>query len=652
MPSTSFLSFLLVSTGLAGCAFYASQAERSSGATAAEAGASINKTDAASGEGGGNDASVEALPRTGWTRMTGSDLHAVWGASDADIWAVGEKGTMRHFDGILWSDVPSGTSETLRAVSGSASNEVWAVGDAGTAIRWNGIRWQEAATGLKAKAAPGVTPALRGVWSRGASDAWAVGDAGTVLHWRGRVWEPVDVGAGGASLRAIGGNAGGALTVLSSSGAWRSEGGTTWRRDPQMDGHCVALWVEPRAVVFGAWAACLGYQGSPNDQHSVFRDFLGWKPDERASTDMRYAISGTGSDNVWTSGVRGAVDHFDGLQWTRMRAPTNVTLNGIWASPSGQAWAAGPAGTLCRFDRTQWICDDFGRGPQFASAVWGSASNDVWVAGESAQMFHWNGVRWHAGENLALTSPTTGSRPPTPSVILGLWGSASDDVWATSEVGDLLHWDGDRWSTQSTDPGASYGAVHGSGRRDAWIVAARGPTPIAERVMRHWDGRAWTAHAPGTTASLEALWVLAPNDAWAGGEDGVSVHWNGQLWQEVPTGLGRDETIRAAWGSATNNVWMATQRGVLIHWDGSGWARIPTPPTELALVTSLWASGPSELWVFGISRVADAPYTAMRWDGRSWSSIVTGMQDVRAAWSHSPSELWAVGSGVARFLRP
>ena len=48
-----------------------------------------------------------------------------------DAWAVGGGGTTLHWNGTVWSSVPSGTTETLYGVWGSGPNDVWAVTSAG-----------------------------------------------------------------------------------------------------------------------------------------------------------------------------------------------------------------------------------------------------------------------------------------------------------------------------------------------------------------------------------------------------------------------------------------------------------------------------------------------------------------------------------------
>lgn len=110
-------------------------------------------------------------------------LLAIWGSSASDIWAVGEKGTIRHHGAGYgeWELVASPTTETLHAVWGSASNDVWAVGETGTILHWDGAAWKPS---LAAFPVNKTKPHLYGVWGSGPSDVWIVGD-GIALHYTG-----------------------------------------------------------------------------------------------------------------------------------------------------------------------------------------------------------------------------------------------------------------------------------------------------------------------------------------------------------------------------------------------------------------------------------------------------------------------------------
>ncbi len=113
--------------------------------------------------------------------------------SPTDGWAVGDNGTIIHWDGYAWSTVPSPTTQTLNAVSMVSATDGWAVGDGGTILHWDGHAWSRI---------PSPTAdTLRDVMVS-ATDGWAIGGLSScssfgcvttsiILHWNGQVWSSV-----------------------------------------------------------------------------------------------------------------------------------------------------------------------------------------------------------------------------------------------------------------------------------------------------------------------------------------------------------------------------------------------------------------------------------------------------------------------------
>lgn len=60
------------------------------------------------------------------------DLYAIWGRAEDDVYVVGARGTILHFDGLGWAAVPSSVSRDLFAIVGTPT-QILAVGEAGVA---------------------------------------------------------------------------------------------------------------------------------------------------------------------------------------------------------------------------------------------------------------------------------------------------------------------------------------------------------------------------------------------------------------------------------------------------------------------------------------------------------------------------------------
>ena len=100
-------------------------------------------------------------------------MNSIWGSGASDIFAVGDFGTILHYDGSSWTYQDSATDQHLWGVWGSSGSEVFAVGHKGTIVRYDGSSWRAEASG--------TTEGLQAVWGAGTS-MWAVGTAGVILH--------------------------------------------------------------------------------------------------------------------------------------------------------------------------------------------------------------------------------------------------------------------------------------------------------------------------------------------------------------------------------------------------------------------------------------------------------------------------------------
>ena len=126
------------------------------------------------------------------TSGTPNGLNALWGSSSTDIFAVGDKGTVIHYDGDgdnngspddIWELMNSGTDVKLLGVWGNSSTDVYAVGNSHkeeywkrTVIHYDGISWEEVPTGN------GVT--LMSPWGSATDDITAAGSFGSIMRYK------------------------------------------------------------------------------------------------------------------------------------------------------------------------------------------------------------------------------------------------------------------------------------------------------------------------------------------------------------------------------------------------------------------------------------------------------------------------------------
>ena len=137
------------------------------------------------------------------TGASAAAIRGIWTADGVDVWGVGEGGLIRRWrDGV--EEVFDAPGADLFAVHGQAADDVWAVGDRGRVVHWNGTSWFDLL--------PVTARALHRVHAVAPDRAWAVGDAGVALGWDGLGWS-VEAEVAHTDLRAVWGDVTGSATA-------------------------------------------------------------------------------------------------------------------------------------------------------------------------------------------------------------------------------------------------------------------------------------------------------------------------------------------------------------------------------------------------------------------------------------------------------
>lgn len=279
--------------------------------------------------------------------------------------------------------VPPGAVGTgaLTGVYGSSATDVWAVGDAGTMLHWNGTAWQSVTkvTNL----------ALHGVWGSATDNFYAVGDGGLILHWDGKAWTPQTSNVT-VALRAISG--------LGTSYVWAvGDGGT---RLLSTDGN---TWMMKKlgTDLYGVWLDAAGQlmievgANSTIDIAAVDSGSLTMSTNGFPNAKMT-AVSGFATGKFWAVGEDGRARTLQGGNFTATAA-SSQPLNGVWVydtggNPAG-GWAVGSNGTVVSLNAStqQWVNTASGVSSALY-AVWGSSGTDIWMVGEQGIILHYPGL--------------------------------------------------------------------------------------------------------------------------------------------------------------------------------------------------------------------------------------------------------------------
>lgn len=157
---------------------------------------------------------------------------------------------------------------------------------------------------------------------------------------------------------------------------------------------------------------------------------------------------------------------------------------------------------------------------------------------------------------------------PPGQTLRAVWGDGAGIVWTVSEEGNVLRWDGAKWSIVHTDAGKLF-ALWGSGPTDIWVGGTNG--------LFHGTGAtsatlAWAHVASEGNMPILSVWGSAANDVWAVGNDGAA-----------------SRVLHYAGPSADPN--------------DSGWAVDPVSARVVGKLVRVWGYSPTDVWTVGSNLV-------------------------------------------------
>lgn len=272
---------------------------------------------------------------------TTQPLYAVWGAAPHDVWAVGEYGTILHYDGAQWTSVANTISRSLVRVWGASSTDIWAtaytVGGGGYAVyHYDGSQWTQS-----------TSVGNGGVWGTASNNVWVGGDGGFLMRFDGAQWSTVSSpfngaiddfsGTSASDVWAVGDAGGGIATMHYDGNSWTAVPTPPVQR-------LGTVWAASAADV---WAG--GYKGSPAQPVMLRWNGSTWSevpPPSLGGACCVHQLWGSAANSVWGTSSGGQILHFDGTQWSVEGTSTTSTLASIWGFGDDDVWAVGDGGVI------------------------------------------------------------------------------------------------------------------------------------------------------------------------------------------------------------------------------------------------------------------------------------------------------------------
>lgn len=308
------------------------------------------------------------------------------GVSENDIWAVGEKGVIMHWDGAVWSRERSNTDYDINSLAIVQKNDIWAVGGtprhalSGIILHWDGKKWSSVRE---------TEQILYGIRSITPDSFSIVGGCGT---------ENGDAKGGCAY-----------------SATLRKDGSLIEDTIPQNIKVLKSVWrAGPSGDIFAVGGIGALGTGDPNRQCPRSPNEIGRVLQRKSATE-----------NSWSN--------------IPLNLPDQIcNLNGAWGSSDKDVWGVGDYGAIIHWNGSFWE-DHTSRLEAVTHRrnlwqVWGFGPADVWAVGGSRLrsdpkkpgsgiIVHWTDA---SSTVVAFPGAMADKSPPYKN---GIWGANPDDVW-------------------------------------------------------------------------------------------------------------------------------------------------------------------------------------------------------------------------------
>jgi len=315
------------------------------------------------------------------------------------------------------------TDETVRLTDlwGSGATDVWAVGTRGTILHYDGATWEKADP-VAPEGGAGFT--LRSVWLERPDDVW-IADGHSIWHgtgWKGphaSDWSFVVASEDEPAPTAIRGRGRTVFIARSMRGA------------------------NPFYSIQGWLSATDGWTDAGLETIPIFAEyFLTFNAIAVSRQDEAWALADVFSSEGYVYRIGRPSDPASESPWQveeyDFKSSTRRAL-GVWGDDSA-VWLVGTKGLLRRITRSAVPSKSFEivESPVRADLhdVFGFGPADVWAVGEASTVLHWDGNAW-----TKVSTPFDHLNETERPTFESIWGSSPTDIWIAGD-GTMVHFDG------------------------------------------------------------------------------------------------------------------------------------------------------------------------------------------------------------------
>ncbi len=278
------------------------------------------------------------------------------------------------------------------------------------------------------------------------------------------------------------------------------------------------------------------------------------------------AIAGRAKNDVWASGSRGLVMHWDGQLWKDVQPPipTHESLTNLFVTPTETWGISGRAIVRRDLDPSTIVTTRIGIGRYFSGlAILPTGDVYACVSPKGAE----GAINQVLGKvDLATKKATFVADPILESLnqvqtmaVRAMHFVPDHAIWLVGDHGSVA-----RYGVSPVGNGVIVPSSSTANLRAAWGYDDHLWTSGSRGTILHYDGAAWHAPPSGTTVGINAIFGVAPDDVWAAGEKGTILHFDGSSWSAVDV-AGYDGTFWTIWGSGRDDIWFGGDNG-FFHW--------------------------------------------------------------------------------------
>jgi hypothetical protein len=531
-------------------------------------------------------------------------LYGIHGTGAGNIYAVGERGALCHWNGTDWileniGNTHAGDKRMLGVFALSATDAV-TVGRLWASSVFGGSTW---AYGLISPTTP--QREMRSVWGTGANNVYAVGGASSApqfWRWNGAAWTQMTPLPGGpaSSYCAIDGFSANQFIAVGYNGQiTRGNGASTagWTDEtlsPAVPDDFFDVWCAGTDDYFAVGgntttpAAIIYRSTTPGTWTQIPPANL---PGGGAGVNLTgiWGVRGATTWDIWAVGDGGALWYSsDTLHFTSVFSPTLKNIFGVWGSSASDVWAVGAQGVVLHYNGNTWtvVSDSTWEDME---ALAGTAGNNVWVCDTHAtnpSIFHYNGAGWTAEPH------------PAAAPLRDAHAITATEVWAVGDSGTVLRRSGTppTWATVPSPVISNLYAVWGVSSSDVYVGGQNG-------AFYHYNGGAgWVQFTgiPGS-AAVRSIWGTGPTNIYAVAASSLYYSdGSGTPPAFTSVGLpGTPGTLRCVWGSTLSNIYVVGDGGTIAHDNGSGFTSVALPGNPSANLHSVFGAGTGEVLVIG-----------------------------------------------------